>query len=97
MLLIPASLEFFQSAESLGARTFKVGKASTVHPRGVACRAQFQADNVSRGIAEQFPVVRDQHDRLIRFLELILQPNFPWNVEIVIGFIENQHFGLVPQ
>jgi hypothetical protein len=87
VLLVPASAQFFQAADPVGARLRVAGEAAAVNPDVLV----LGGDDALHAGREQFPVVADQQHGLRRCGQLLLQPALGRHVQVVIRLVEQEH------
>ena len=87
VLLVPAPPQLGHPVV-LGRPCLVVGQeTAAVHPDGAALDGHDPVGNCG----QQFPVVADEKDRLGRLAQPILEPALSRHVEVVVGFVEQQH------
>src|SRR5512133_12413 len=91
MLLIPASPQLLQSVEPLPACGSKCGKTRSVDPYRIAGSAELQHCDGLRGLSQQLAVVTDQQYRLLRVLQLRLQPSLGRHIEKIVRLVKKQY------
>ena len=89
-VLIPPSLQLIESLETGFPYIVVVGETPHVRPDRITDRAGLHREESGRHLVEKFTIVTDKKDRFSATDHLLLQPNFASDVEIVVGFVQQQ-------